>query len=366
MAPRRTLNKRNLEKEKNKPVKKRENKQIDLKTKKIESLEKAQQELLHHVQASSSFPSTTDKSDVINFKQEIAKLQKHNKFLQKQNRQLSEMNATSPHIIGMSKIAHSILTMIRTAKKELAKHLDTVTYKPSSAGQKNNNLLIEKGSKSLLHIDNSSMEVDGTETDNKENITIFAEQLLDDPLKIVSNSSTIDATETENAIALSDMVIKTEVAIENVTNPILQQSLQLNEQVECISFGGVLVSKKTLQNCHPSKVSKLTTDLMTVIFSQSEMAESSLTGKIANMHKSRNKCGEVREKKQLDPLKTRAIIDYVQQQIQGSTETEIKNAMKGKLKYEAQKLNGVGFKKSGKPNTGKSVKKEVLDQDQAQ
>ncbi|XP_077279156.1 uncharacterized protein LOC143906775 [Temnothorax americanus] len=111
------------------------------------------------------------------------------------------------------------------------------------------------------------------------------------------------------------MVIKTEVAIENVTNPILQQSLQLNEQVECISFGGVLVSKKTLQNCHPSKVSKLTTDLMTVIFSQSEMAESSLTGKIANMHKSRNKCGEVREKKQLDPLKTRAIIDYVQQQI---------------------------------------------------
>lgn len=76
--------------------------------------------------------------------------------------------------------------------------------------------------------------------------------------------------------------------------------------MEYINFGGVFVLKKikTVKLSSIESLCKLTTTLMTIIISLLEKAESSLTGKIANVHKSRYKCSEIQEKKQLNPLKT--------------------------------------------------------------
>ncbi|XP_015595130.1 uncharacterized protein LOC107267665 [Cephus cinctus] len=160
----------------------------------------------------------------------------------------------------------------------------------------------------------------------------------------IANVQIIAANEEIEVDGSHDFIF-TKIPVLTVSNPLLQQSLIENVQMDLVNFGGILVSKKALQSCHQTKISKLTTDLMTVVFSATEMAESSLTGKIAKMHKERNKSGEVRQKKELDPSKIQAIIGHVQERIQGATEAEIKKALRGKLKYESQKQYGVGYKK---------------------
>lgn len=73
-----------------------------------------------------------------------------------------------------------------------------------------------------------------------------------------------------------------------------------------ISIGGQLVDKKRIDLCNDSKISKLVNELMVILFTAEEMGNSSLTGKVSNIHLKRS-ASEIRQKKQLDPTKIKGL-----------------------------------------------------------
>ncbi|XP_077265714.1 uncharacterized protein LOC143899351 [Temnothorax americanus] len=109
---------------------------------------------------------------------------------------------------------------------------------------------------------------------------------------------------------------------------------------ETISFGGREVQKKLVSRLNKQKgVSSYTAALMGIVFSQEEMAHSSITGKTCNFLAKTNQ--KPHAKKMLDPAAREAITDYVLHQfgVTPTTEekfhTEIKAVIKTKLNNES-------------------------------
>lgn len=118
----------------------------------------------------------------------------------------------------------------------------------------------------------------------------ITEYLLIDPLSI--NESTVVDQGSESKI--------NEPLINN-------ECTKATANQDCTIFGGVAVTKNKLEDCNHSKPSKLVADLMTILFTPDEMANSSVTGKVSNIHKNRQKDNEVREKEVLCSLRRKAI-----------------------------------------------------------
>lgn len=71
------------------------------------------------------------------------------------------------------------------------------------------------------------------------------------------------------------------------------------------NLGGtnVMVNTAQLAKCNHSSISKLTCDLLTLLFTRDELSGSSLTGKVSNIHLKKG----VTPKNKLDPTKVEAI-----------------------------------------------------------
>jgi hypothetical protein len=67
------------------------------------------------------------------------------------------------------------------------------------------------------------------------------------------------------------------------------------------------IKKEILDKCNHSSIAKLTGDLTSAIFSRQELATSSLTGKVANVHKNKN-TSAAKEKQKLSPRRVDAIM----------------------------------------------------------
>lgn len=73
---------------------------------------------------------------------------------------------------------------------------------------------------------------------------------------------------------------------------------------EFIRISGTLYSRLALQQCNRSCVSKYVSELAIVIFTKTELATSSLTGRVSNANKKKN----LPPPTQLDPTKVRAML----------------------------------------------------------
>ncbi|KAG8181913.1 hypothetical protein JTE90_007793 [Oedothorax gibbosus] len=110
-----------------------------------------------------------------------------------------------------------------------------------------------------------------------------------------------------------------------------------NEQKQKIEIrSGVSIDTNKLQLCSRASYSRLTSDLLAVIFSTDELSSCSLTGKMSNAHSSKN----VSAKPALDAEKVRGIIDYVTNCFPDASEKNIRQIITNKLKYESFKRNG--------------------------
>ncbi|XP_039306367.1 interaptin-like isoform X1 [Solenopsis invicta] len=91
------------------------------------------------------------------------------------------------------------------------------------------------------------------------------------------------------------------------------------------------IKKEILDKCNHSSIAKLTGDLNSAIFSRKELATSSLTGKVANIHKNKN-TSAAKENEKLSPRRVDAIMSYVQSTFTRSEDTvkEIQRAIRRK------------------------------------
>ncbi|XP_034944469.1 protein PFC0760c-like [Chelonus insularis] len=348
-----------------KPERKRLNdssgdKNITKKQKIDESVLRAQVELLKHVQPLLKESANKENVNENNIIENVSKpcitqssvinkllhLQKQNRLLKNQNKRLLDIIYHSESIRQMSKKTAQIKFILQNFNKKIKR---TITNDKSQPTRDN---ITSRNAKKLIKINdhernsgfvietsddrrNSSNNNDLCNTANSDN-TNENEKVENNPASNINElgDEPQDESFDEKKIVITDGA---------VLNNTLQKLLPENETVDFINFGGTLIARKTLNNCCVSKPSKLVTDLMTVIFSVEEMAESSLSGEIPNIHKNRA-TDEIRKKKKLDFKRVDAIIEYVQGKFPDATREKIKSTIQGKLKYESHKKFGVNFK----------------------
>lgn len=124
-------------------------------------------------------------------------------------------------------------------------------------------------------------------------------------------SSKVDDAKEINSKEIIDV---TKSKIPSTTSKICNNAVELNG---CCYFGDRLVTKVQLAKLNDSSLSKLTGDLLSIVFDKKELKESSLTGQKANANK--NKIAT----KKLDPDRVAAVEEYVYKKF-GKTDDNIK------------------------------------------
>lgn len=117
-----------------------------------------------------------------------------------------------------------------------------------------------------------------------------------------------------------------------------------NSETEDSHPPSIVIDEKRLSACSLSSASKYANDLMAMLFTEHEMATSSITGRLPNFHKHRNK-GEIREKKPLNPEKLKFLRYCIESKFPDCDDKKITRTIQGKLKYESAKKFGVGYKR---------------------
>ncbi|XP_025997864.2 uncharacterized protein LOC113006144 [Solenopsis invicta] len=121
---------------------------------------------------------------------------------------------------------------------------------------------------------------------------------------------------------------------------------KLNKSI--VLIGGIEVPQEKLALCsRKASLTKFVKDVMLLIFTEQEMANSSLTGTTPNLHA--NHKDDVLQKQKLDPIRVKALHDYVAKEMPSRYDVKlVQEAIKQKLHYISKRVNGVAFKKEAK------------------
>ncbi|XP_029174729.1 uncharacterized protein LOC114943307 [Nylanderia fulva] len=121
---------------------------------------------------------------------------------------------------------------------------------------------------------------------------------------------------------------------------------KLNKSI--VLIGGIEVSQEKLAQCsRKASLTKFVKDVMLLIFTEQEMANSSLTGTTPNLHA--NHKDDVLQKQKLDPIRVKALHEYVAKEMPSRYDEKlVQEAIKQKLHYISKRVHGVAFKKEAK------------------
>ncbi|XP_039308608.1 uncharacterized protein LOC105204312 isoform X3 [Solenopsis invicta] len=213
---------------------------------------------------------------------ELSFLREKNKKLEEDNRRLRALRAVNENL-------SNIQDMSKRVKKDLQEMKDMLH-------EMNNNAKI----KSKITCENVPVSQLKHDDNNEENLNTF----LFDNIELTNHNHFCDNIDGDQLIKEADILIDTTVDTSTLEP---SSAINSNEQAKLIDLDGsarVMVSEVQINRCNHTSVSKLTSDLMSVVFSQTDLANSSVTGKVANIHKKKE---GVKAKAKLDPLKVDAI-----------------------------------------------------------